>query len=137
MDLRDLDEVPDGDRPNAPKEVAMMTTAAKSDQTHPGMPLMAEPLLIDQFMPTYDLAVVYSRVFCAPPEQCFGAIANFDLLQLPAFRVLVGARGLPQRLADAVRRRADQAGGSAPPTFRLRDMPSMGWMLLGKRPGSS
>jgi hypothetical protein len=97
----------------------------------------SEPLLIDQFMPEYDLAVVHARVFRAPPEQCFKTVVDFDLFQLRAFRVLIGARGLPQRLADAVRRRGDQAGvSSSPPTFRLRDMSWIGWMLLGERPGA-
>jgi hypothetical protein len=99
--------------------------------------MMAEPLLIDQFMPDYDLAVVHARVLRAPPEQSFNTVVDFDLFQLRAFRVLIGARGLPQRLADALRRRAGQAGeSSSPPTFRLRDLPSMGWMLLGERPGA-
>ena len=48
---------------------------------------MAEPLLIDQFMPSYDRAIQAGR-------------------------------------------------SSARPTFRLRDLPSMGWMLLGERPGA-
>jgi hypothetical protein len=100
------------------------------------MPLTAEPLLIDQFMPDYDLAVVHSRVFRAPPEQCFETVVGFDLFQIPVFQVLVGARGLPIRLAAALRRRTDEAAeSSAAPTFRLRDLPSMGWMLLGERPG--
>jgi len=97
---------------------------------------MAEPLLIDQFMPDYDLAVVHSQVFRGPQEQCFETVVDFDLFQLRVFRVLIGARGLPQRLADAVRRRGDEAGVSSPPTFRLRDMPSIGWILLGERPGA-
>jgi pimeloyl-ACP methyl ester carboxylesterase len=60
---------------------------------------------------------------------------HHNLFQMPVFRVLVGARGLPQRLADTVRRRGDQAGmSSAAPTFRLRDRPSMGWMVLGEPP---
>ena len=114
----------------------MVATTAKSDRTRPGMVLMAEPLLIDQFMPSYDLAVVHSRVLRAPPEQCFKTVVDFDLFQLPVFRVLIGARGLPQRLADLVGRRGDQAEvSSSSPTFRLRDMPSFGWMLLGERPG--
>jgi hypothetical protein len=97
----------------------------------------AEPLLIDQFMPTYDLAVVHSRVFRAPPEQCFETVVGFDLFQIPVFRVLIGARGLPQRLADLAGRRGDQAAvsSSPSPTFRLRDLPLFGWMLLGERPG--
>jgi hypothetical protein len=100
------------------------------------MPLTAEPLLIDQYMPDYDLAVVHSRVFRAPPEQCFETVVGFDLFQIPVFRVLVGARGLPIRLAAALRRRTDEAAeSSAAPRFRLRDLPSMGWMLLGERPG--
>lgn len=88
-------------------------------------------------MPSYDLAVVHSRVFRAPPEQCFKTVVDFDLFQLPVFRVLIGARGLPQRLADALRRRSDKPGvsSSSPTTFRLRDLPTMGWMLLGERPG--
>jgi hypothetical protein len=97
---------------------------------------MAEPLLIDQFMPDYDLAVVHSQVFRGPQEQCSETVVDFDLFQLRVFRVLIGARGLPQRLADAVRRRGDEAGVSSPPTFRLRDMPSIGWILLGERPGA-
>jgi hypothetical protein len=97
---------------------------------------MAAPLLIDQYMPDYDLAVVYSRVFRAPPERSFETVVDFDLFQLPAFRVLIGARGLPFRLAAALRRRGDHAEASPSPTFRLRDMPSIGWVLLGERPGT-
>lgn len=112
-----------------------MATTAPNDQAG-RMPLTAEPLLIDQFMPTYDLAVVHSRVFRAPPEQCFETVVGFDLFQIPVFRVLISARGLPQRLADLVGRRGDQAEASpSSPRFRLRDLPSFGWMPLGERPG--
>jgi hypothetical protein len=82
----------------------MVATTTSSDQASRGMPMMAEPLLIDQFMPDYDLAVVYARVVRAPPEQSFNTVVDFDLFQLR--------------------------------TFRLRDMPSIGWMLLGERPGT-
>ena len=113
----------------------MVATTVASDPTGGRRPLPAEPLLIDQFMPTYDLAVVHARVFRAPPERCFETVVDFDLFQLRAFRVLIGARGLPQRLADTLRRRADQTRAPTRPRFRLRDLPSMGWMLLGERPG--
>ena len=112
----------------------MVATTAPSDQAGRGMTLTVEPLLIDQFMPTYDLAVVHSRVFRAPPERCFNTVVDFDLFQLRAFRVLIGARWLPQRLADSLRRQADQTPAPTRPRFRLRDLPSMGWMLLGERP---
>jgi hypothetical protein len=115
--------------------MAMMTTTTMSDQARLGM-AVTEPLLIDQFMPNYDLAIVHSWVLRAPPEKCFETIVGYDLFQIPVFRVLIGARVLPQRLADVARRRGRQAAEpSAPPTFRLRDMPSRGWMLLGERPG--
>jgi hypothetical protein len=113
----------------------MVATTVASDPNRGRRPLPAEPLLIDQFLPTYDLAVVHSRVFRAPPEQCFNTVVDFDLFQLRAFRVLIGARGLLQRLADALRRRGDQVGMSSSPTFRLRDLPAKGWMVLGERPG--
>jgi glyoxylase-like metal-dependent hydrolase (beta-lactamase superfamily II) len=113
----------------------MVATTVASDPTPGRRPLRAEPFLIDQFLPDYDLAVVHSRVLRAPPEQCFDTVVGFDLFQLRVFRVLFGARGLPQRLADALRHRADQTRAPTRPRFRLRDLPSMGWMLLGERPG--
>ncbi len=113
----------------------MVATTAGSDQASHGM-RVAEPLLIDQFMPVYDLAIVHSRVLRAPPERCFETVVDLDLFQIPVFRVLIGARGLPLRLADAVRRQGHKARASAAPTFRLRDLPSIGWMLLGERPGA-
>ena len=122
--------------PGARKEAAVVATTAASEQLHSRVSRTAEPLLIDQFLPTYDLAILYSRVFRAPPKQCFETVVDFDLFQIPVFRVLIGARGLPLRLADAVRRQDRQAGASDAPTFRLRDLPSIGWMLLGERPGA-
>jgi hypothetical protein len=113
----------------------MVATTVASDPTPGRRPLRAEPFLIDQFLPDYDLAVVHSRVLRAPPEQCFDTVVGFDLFQLRVSRVLFGARGLPQRLADALRHRADQTRAPTRPRFRLRDLPSMGWMLLGERPG--
>lgn len=96
---------------------------------------MSDPLLVDQFMPTYDVAIVYSRVFRAPPETCFEALVGMDLLQTPLIRLLIGARGLPPRLLGAVTRRGTPEPAGAPPTFRIRDMPSLGWLVLGERPG--
>jgi hypothetical protein len=96
---------------------------------------VAGPLLIDQFMPECDFSIVFSRVFRAPPERSFETFVESDLFQIPLFRVLIGARGIPQLLADAIRRR-HSAVPSSQPTFRLRDMPSIGWIVLGERPGS-
>ena len=102
----------------------MVATTASSDQASCSIG-MAEPLLIDQFMPRYDLAVVHSRVLRAPPELCFETVVDLDLLPIPVFRVLIGARGLPLRLAD-----------DTTPTRPLRsagcaDLPAAGHALDG------
>jgi hypothetical protein len=98
---------------------------------------VVEPLLIDRFMPEYDFSIVFSRVFRAQPARSFDTFVESDLLQLPLFRVLIGARGFPQLVADAVRHRdRDLTVPSSRATFSLRDMPSIGWMLLGERPSA-
>jgi hypothetical protein len=78
---------------------------------------MADSLLLDRFMPEHDFSIVFSRVLRA----------------LPADR----------RPADpaAPRRRSPTSGrGSGPalsrPTFRIRDLSSIGWLELGERPGA-
>lgn len=93
--------------------------------------LVVEPLLIDQFMPDYHFSVVFSRVFRAPPERSFETCVESDLFEIPIFRVLMSARRIPQLLVDTVRHTPSEE-----PTLRLRDMPSIGWIKLGERPGS-
>lgn len=97
---------------------------------------MTDTLLLDEFLPAYDHQICVSRVFQAPPREVFAAITNLDLFQLPLARVLLEARGLPGRLASARARRAGQAVAAEPPTFRIRDLPARGWILLGERPGA-
>jgi hypothetical protein len=57
------------------------------------------------------------------------------LYRLPLVRVLLEARGLPGRLADAAARHRGESVLSQPPTFRVRDLSARGWILLGERPG--
>ena len=38
-------------------------------------------LLMDQFLPRYDFAVVHADVLRAPPAQCYGAAGELDLFQ--------------------------------------------------------
>ncbi len=98
---------------------------------------MTEPLLLDQFIPQYDHAIVYSQVFRAPPQKCFEALVSMDILQIPVIRLLMRARLLPQRVADAVWRRGAEAREvSWPATFRVRDLGAVGWIKLGERPGA-
>lgn len=97
---------------------------------------MTEPLLLDRFLPTWDHEISVSQVFRAPPAVVFDAITNLDLYRLPVARVLLEARILPGRIADAVARHRGEAVPAAPPTFRVRDLGARGWILLGERPAT-
>ncbi len=94
-------------------------------------------LLIDEFLPRYDLAVVHARVFRAPPDVCFQAARGLDLFEVPLIRALLDLRGLPQRLVRALPRHRKATGPEAPRrTFRLDDMAGHSWILLGETPST-
>lgn len=97
---------------------------------------MTETLVLDEFLPAYDHVVSVSQVFRAAPEEVFEAAVTMDLYRVPLTRVFIGARGLPARISDARARRRGEAVTPEPPTFRVRDLPAHGWILLGERPGA-
>ncbi|HEX6194519.1 MAG TPA: hypothetical protein VFZ37_01325 [Jiangellaceae bacterium] len=97
---------------------------------------MPETLVLDEFLPAYDHVVSVSQVFRAAPEEVFEAAVTMDLYRLPMARVLIAARGLPARISDARARRRGEAVTPEPTTFRIRDLPAHGWILLGERPGA-
>jgi hypothetical protein len=90
-------------------------------------------LLIDQFLPRYDFAVVHAQVFRVPPGVCLRAARNLDLFRHPAIRVLLDLRALPGRAASLLTGRRD-GGDHVPATFRVEDMTRYGWYLLGENP---
>lgn len=93
-------------------------------------------LLMDQFLPRYDLAVVHADVFRASPAECYRAASELDLFQAPLVRALLGIRGLPRRVVGTLGRRATTTAlGASPRTFRFKDMVGLGWILLGETPG--
>ena len=93
-------------------------------------------LLIDQFLPTYDVRVVHADVFRAAPAQCYLVASELDLFQTPVIRTLIGIRGLPQRAANALLRcRTRTTLEASRHTFRFRDMVDLGWITLGETPG--
>jgi hypothetical protein len=93
-------------------------------------------LLIDQFLPTYDVGVAHADVFRAAPAQCYRVARELDLFQTPLIRTLIGIRGLPQRVASTRRGRGTRTTLDASRrTFRLRDMVDLGWIPLGETPG--
>jgi len=93
-------------------------------------------LLMDQFLPRYDFAVVHADVFRASPAQCYGAASELDLFQAPLVRALLGIRALPQRVVGTLRGRGKTTPLEASRrTFRFKDMVGLGWTLLGETPG--
>src|SRR5450631_3350838 len=95
------------------------------------------PLLLDQLLPQYDVAVAHAHVFRVPPAESLQAASEVDLFRAPLVRALLNLRGLPQHVADTLRRRDGAAAPAASrATFRLKDMINLGWTLLGETPGS-
>lgn len=95
-------------------------------------------LLIDQYLPRYDLAIVHAEVLRAPPEACYRVTRSVDLLRAPIIRALLDLRTVPQRIKDHLGgRHLGPAAGPSTPTFRLDDMvrPPINWRLLGEEPG--
>jgi hypothetical protein len=96
-------------------------------------------LLIDQFLPRYDLAVVHAEVLRAQPERCYRAARSLDLLREPIIRTLLEVRAAPQRLADRLTgHHAAASTNVSMRTFRLGDMvrPPISWTLLGEVAGT-
>ncbi len=93
-------------------------------------------LLVEQFLPTYDVAVVHADVVRASPAQCYARVMELDLLQAPIVRAALAVRALPHRVMGTVRAPGNGAAIRPPqPTFRLRDMVGLGWILLAETPG--
>jgi hypothetical protein len=93
-------------------------------------------LLIDQFLPTYDVGVVHADVYRAAPARCYFVASQLDLFQTPLIRTLIGIRRLPERVAITVKGRGTTTVLEASRrTFRFRDMVDVGWILLGETPG--
>jgi pimeloyl-ACP methyl ester carboxylesterase len=95
-------------------------------------------LLIDQFLPRYDLAIVHAKVLRAPPEACYRLTRSVDLLRAPIIRALLDLRTVPQRVKNRLSgRHVGAAAGPAMPSFRLTDMvrPPINWRLLDEEPG--
>ena len=93
-------------------------------------------LLVERFLPRYDVAVVHADVFRASPAQCYARVMELDLLQAPFVRAALGLRALPQRVLGSLRAPGNRTSIEASPlTFRLRDMVGLGWILLAEIPG--
>ena len=93
-------------------------------------------LLMDRFLPRYNFAVVHADVVRAPLAQCYRVAGELDLFRAPLVRALLGIRGLPQRVVGTLKGRGKAAALEASrPTFRVKDMVGLGWIMLGETPG--
>ena len=58
-------------------------------------------LLMDQFLPRYDLAVAHAHVFRASPAECYRAASELDLFRAPLIRTLLDASGTTRSVSRA------------------------------------
>lgn len=90
-------------------------------------------MLLDRFLPRFDVTEVHETRVLAPPAATFAAIRRADLRD-PLIGALFAIRELPNRIARRVR---GDAPPPAPRSFTFGDLatPEMGWVLLGEEPG--
>lgn len=94
------------------------------------MTRQAEPVLLDGYLPEYDVSEAHACVVNANVETTWAAVRGADLSQIGPVRTLLMLRAVPGRL------RARAHGEPAPPAppFTFADMPRVGFPLLAERP---
>src|SRR6266540_2486297 len=100
-------------------------------------PLAPERALLDDVLPRYEAREVHEILVGAPQADVYRALEGLTLGEVSLFRVLMGVRALPARLARSRRR---PAGSARPrmldPDVRLLDWGLRGFTVLAQRPGS-
>ena len=97
-----------------------------------------EGLMIDRLMPVADARLAVSTVVDAPPSTAYVEAVGLDFLSVhtPLLDAAMFARGVPDRIAAALGRRAEPA---VPARLSLADgftaEGMQGWMKLAERPG--
>lgn len=91
-------------------------------------------MLIDKYLPRFDVAEVHELEVDAPPDATYTAMWHADLRD-PLVAALFAIRDLPNRIA---RRARGEAPPPAPSSLTFADLatPEMGWMLLAQDPGA-
>jgi hypothetical protein len=90
-------------------------------------------MLIDRYLPNYDVTLECETRVGAPPEETYRAIREADLRD-PVISALFALRELPQRLG---RRLRGEGAPPAPPkiTFGTITRDGPGWVVLDEAPG--
>ncbi|WP_126664309.1 hypothetical protein [Haloterrigena salifodinae] len=91
-------------------------------------------MLIDRYVPEYDVTVIRHAVVDADPETTYEAMLTADLLDTgPIVRALGALRAAPIAIARRIR---GESGAPPPERMRFVDVPETDeWMLLEEAPG--
>jgi hypothetical protein len=85
-------------------------------------------MLINRWMPSWDVAASYESAVRAPPERVWRAMRTLDLARSPVIRALFALRSLPGLLTG--RRNRERALG-----VTMEGLLKSGFVLLEERPG--
>jgi hypothetical protein len=96
------------------------------------VPSEAEAMLLDRYLPQYDVTETHAVVVDADTGLTWQAVRRSDLSQSAVTRVLLAMRSLPNRLQGFLKGRPSEP--SRPP-LTLDDMQRAGFLLLGESPG--
>lgn len=92
----------------------------------------AEAMLLDCYLPQYDVTETHAIVVAADTDLTWQAARRCDLSQSAVIRGLLELRSLPNRLQRVFKGQLVEA---ARPPLNLDDMERAGFLLLGERPG--
>ena len=98
------------------------------------------PMLVDEFLPTYDVSDSVAAVVRADLAKTWDALMHVDLIEVGRQRPLVAALGALRALPEVVSHLLHgEPPSRVPARLRLRDTAQIptgegGWVLLGERP---
>jgi hypothetical protein len=84
-------------------------------------------VLIDEFLPDYDVVEHHEVQVGAPPDRTYRAVKGVDLARSPVVLALLVARGLPHLFTGAVKPKR---------RLQLDDILESGFVVLAEEPGS-
>ena len=92
----------------------------------------AEAMLLDRYLPQYDVTEAHAIVVDAGTDLTWEVARRGDLSQSAMTQALLGLRSLPNRLQRMLKGRPT---ADARPPLNLDDLQRVGFLLLGERPG--
>ena len=92
----------------------------------------AGAMLLDGYLPQYDVTETHAVIIDADADLTWQAVRRSDLSRSAVIRVLLELRSLTNRLQRVLK---GQPTGPARPPLTLKDMERAGFLLLGESPG--